>query len=542
VATDRDAASAGERVSSGEAASAGETATSGEAASAGETASSGEAASSRREGRESARGEIFARLTASQLRLLSILVQGEGASVSWKELFWRGELLEAWREKYVKKPGSYADTKGIAEIQREPEPSEKEVIDIAGTAVKALQNTEKRLASIICPSTGENGLKGYFIRLLPETSDLERRDLFADYVGCTETDDFNALQGTQESNTKVSRGETVHKPGKYVSAWLRRYYDQNCSFFEGKISNSRRAGINEDKVFGNYKMSQIYMNAYADAVRAEGQQKAMLDYVEDWYLNKDGSGSASFGRVLVLHGQPGDGKTTFCKKAVYAHCREGWLTAAPHVFQFSLNPGDSSIITGQVVDFTKAFCIKKKFNNQFYMDMEAFDCISSGEKTAPGLRGSLIILDGYDEFVNGDSNNAWLGDFSGFYEEVLRCAREWECNFIITSRTMCIETELARFSGNTSMPVAAFAPMQRAQQEAMLDRMIELDADPKPLKDYRGVLYKLWENSDPKLDDFKKLLGIPILFRMIVRQRFDRFEGINTVGELYEHLFFSLLD
>ena len=40
------------------------------------------------------------RLSPSQVRLLSVLVQGEGAVVSWKELFWRGKLTDRFLEKY----------------------------------------------------------------------------------------------------------------------------------------------------------------------------------------------------------------------------------------------------------------------------------------------------------------------------------------------------------------------------------------------------------------------------------------------------------
>ena len=64
------------------------------------------------------------------------------------------------------------------------------------------------------------------------------------------------------------------------------------------------------------------------------------------------------GNVMVLHGHPGDGKTTFCKKAVYAHCKEGWLAKAPNVFRFSLNPSESDIMQGGNLDLEKAFCME----------------------------------------------------------------------------------------------------------------------------------------------------------------------------------------
>jgi GTPase SAR1 family protein len=48
-----------------------------------------------------------------------------------------------------------------------------------------------------------------------------------------------------------------------------------------------------------------------------------------------------YGHVLVLHGQPGDGKTTFCKKAVHVHCKEGQPREVPRILLFGLNPSNT---------------------------------------------------------------------------------------------------------------------------------------------------------------------------------------------------------
>ena len=64
------------------------------------------------------------------------------------------------------------------------------------------------------------------------------------------------------------------------------------------------------------------------------------------------------------------------------------------------------------------------------------------------------------------------------------------------------------------------------------------------LEDYKEkYLRPVWENmtKDDKIDDFKELLKVPTLFRMIVARRFTDFERTKSVAELYGRLFHSLL-
>ena len=184
------------------------------------------------------------------------------------------------------------------------------------------------------------------------------------------------------------------------------------------------------------------------------------------------------------------------------------------------------------------------------------------------LRGSLIILDGFDEFVSGRTNESGTISFSGFYDEVQECAGRLNCNVIITSRTMCIEAELkgTKFNDPSETNVASFAPMKIDRQRAMIDRMIELERigrnkkgscssaekqekevaewerKAKQLEDYRdNVLEKIWLGSNQKYEKIEELLRVPILFRMITAMQFRDFEQTDTVAELYSHLFHSLL-
>lgn len=549
-------------------------------------------------------------LSPPQLRLLSILVQGEGAVVSWRDIFRRGKLFTKWQEKYARTEPKADDRENTSFRIIQREPTQEEIKEISICSIIELQNRIREVVGSFEAADAEaakemiqeaDTKKGYRIKLFQDKTKIREkevdshRSLFSGYEGCkgyTEYDDFTLLTNEMESGRERCRE---------VSAWLRRYYDKACRFFENRVSNKGEedADSSEKEIFGDYTMVQAYMIPYVmigeDRRNAEGlRQKeektlpdfvsakdryetgfeTMLDYVERWH-----SEEGDPGRVLVLHGQPGDGKTTFCRKAVYAHCREGWLADTPHVFRFSLNPADNEIIEKNGIHFENAFSINDEEGRRFLLSLRDLKNMPKGNRRENMLQGSLIILDGYDELAGSMRSGAVSIEFDAFYRKTASFAKSQKCNVIITSRTMCIETDLKgqNFRDCLKSPVAAFAPLSREQQDAMIDRMIELDAPTEDrdrpevcgtgcsrekaepnvaghknlgtqkenvisLEDYRKeVLHPLRESTDRKLDDFKKLMEVPILFRIIIQKRFNRFKEADTVAELYGCLFSDLL-
>ena len=612
------------------------------------------------------------RLSPSQVRLLSVLVQGEGAVVSWKELFWRGRMLKTWREQVYdawrrKGADSAAEKDCRDELSRLEQrvPDNEEIKAMAKKAVEDLCREFPSLDSVIYRSSDNKGCGLCLSRESFTGTGKSYPDLYQAYGGCSEDEDWERLRDEAASRlTETEDGFVYFCRDK--AAWLRRYYNKTCHSFEDRISNARGNGDEnerenererEGKIFGNYTMAQVYMNAYAqqegtdrqnnnkagesasahinsdkagysasdqinsdiignnatnatmsgsstgngrtanppagiDALaRAQGTgPEALLDLVENWllgFVNGDtgshGGEDNRYGHVLVLHGQPGDGKTTFCKKAVYAHCKEGWLKEVPHVLLFSLNPADNKLVMGGKLSLSKVLCVTEGDENRYFCDI-------NDRQVKEELKGTLLILDGYDE-VSGDlAKIEGANTFNGFCNKVEVFAKKYKWNVIITSRTMCIEGELKTMEvGEPSQRrVAAFAPMSEEQQEAMIDRMIQLDgsaADESSemsrkaageradmgqnafsersgtrrkatlqadvsngqhltLGDYKEkYLRPVWENmtKDDKIDDFKELLKVPTLFRMIVARRFTDFERTKSVAVLYGRLFHSLL-
>lgn len=218
------------------------------------------------------------RLSLSQLRLLSILVQGEGAMVSWKELFWRGKMLPIWREQ-IYEAWRRKGIDSITEKERQEEidqiwrriPDDEELKAMAKKIVGRLCHDFPCLASIIYHSPDD---KGCGVRLLEERfTDTGRTcpDLYKLYDGCSEDEDWERLSNTTTSEKiKTDSGFVYFCRDK--AAWLRRYYNKTCRSFETRISNARgnsdatelkEERKKEGKIFGDYTMAQVYMNAYA---------------------------------------------------------------------------------------------------------------------------------------------------------------------------------------------------------------------------------------------------------------------------------------
>ena len=244
-------------------------------------------------------------------------------------------------------------------------------------------------------------------------------------------------------------------------------------------------------------------SVYIDAYSVEHRKK-ILDTIEDW-SEEESSG------VMLIHGEPGHGKTTLCRKAVYEHYLERFCKDKTNVFWFRLNPAYSDIIDingGLVLE--NAFCWGN-IKSQRKM-------ILLGENE-DAYRGSIIFLDGYDELkVQAQSINIRLSDF---IDKVKDYAEEYQIHFVITARTRSVKYELY----GLGIPTLQFAPMTEAQQIDWIHKRQEL-------QEYEGKFVKLRESSEK----MEEMLGIPILFRMVVKEKLESTAAQNVVG-LYDTLF-----
>lgn len=225
-------------------------------------------------------------------------------------------------------------------------------------------------------------------------------------------------------------------------------------------------------------------SVYIDAYSVESGEK-ILDTIEEW-SEEESSG------VMLIHGEPGHGKTTLCRKAVYEHYLERFCKDKTNVFWFRLNPAYSDIIKDGELVLENAFC---------WGNIKSQREIIPLRENKEAYRGSIIFLDGYDELkVQAKSR---LRDFIDTVEEY---AEEYQIHFVITARTRSVKYELY----GLGIPTLQFAPMTEDQQIDWIHKRNELH-------EYEEEFVKLRGSSK----EMEEMLGIPILFRMVVREELE---------------------
>ena len=278
-------------------------------------------------------------------------------------------------------------------------------------------------------------------------------------------------------------------------AFIKQYYEYTIKEIY------RKQGL---ELVGEDALSDgVYMDAYS----MEHSDEKILKTIEQW-SREDKS------RVMLLHGEPGHGKTTLCRKAVDGYLSKRFCEGKTNVFWFRLNPhfAEDIIQSGKFV-LKNAFCWGDP-------DIEEVKRISLKDNEKE-YTNSVVFLDGYDELkvqLHGVNKN--LNDFITVAKKM---ARAYDMHIVITTRTRSLEDE-----GYIGIPTLEFAPISEERQDAWIE---------KNAPDYKEAFGALRESSE----EMREMLGIPILFRMVVHARLESTTAKNVV-ELYGTLFEATME
>lgn len=246
---------------------------------------------------------------------------------------------------------------------------------------------------------------------------------------------------------------------------------------------------------------------YIDAYSIEHPDEKILRTIEQWSREKSSG-------VMLIHGEPGHGKTTLCRKAVDGYLSKRFCEGKTNVFWFRLNPHFAEdIIQGGKFVLKNAFCWGDPD-----VTVEKIPLEDNGKE----YTNSVVFLDGYDELkaqLHGVNKN--LQDFITVAKKI---AQKYGMHIVITTRTRSLEDE-----GKLNIPTLQFAPISEERQDAWIE---------KNAPGYKEDFEVLRSSSS---EDMKEMLGIPILFRMVVKAKLKSTIAKNVV-DLYDTLFEATME
>lgn len=306
------------------------------------------------------------------------------------------------------------------------------------------------------------------------------------------------IGGTVEgAKTAFDVGKKIReKFKKKNNPLLDRYYNDIMD----DLDKDEKSVLTGDGALSN---DEVYIDAYS----VKPQKTKILNTIDRW-SSKDDYG------VMLIHGEPGHGKTTLCRKAVYEYGMDRFCKDKTNVFWFRLNPAfaEGIIKDGKFV-LKNAFC---------WGDPEIELNRFPPEENKKEYQNSVVFLDGYDELkaqLHGINLN--LTDFIRTAEKF---ARTYNMHIIIATRTRSLDDE----SISSSIKKLQFAPMSEEQQNKWIE---------KNAPSYKEDFEELRSSSE----EMEEMLGIPILFRMVVKAKLKSTIAKNVV-DLYDMLFEATME
>lgn len=311
------------------------------------------------------------------------------------------------------------------------------------------------------------------------------------------SDAANTVAAAEGAGAAISAGKKIReKFKKKNNPLLDRYYNDIMD----DLDKDEKSVLTGDGALSN---NEVYIDAYS----VEYPETKILNTIDRW-SSKDDYG------VMLIHGEPGHGKTTLCRKAVYEYGMDRFCKDKTNVFWFRLNPAFAE----DIIEESGKFVLKNAF---CWGDPEIELNRIPLEDNKKEYQNSVVFLDGYDELqAQLHDVNKNLKDFITTAKKI---AQTYDMHIVITTRTRSLSDE-----GRLNIPSLQFAPISRKEQDAWIK---------KNAPSYKEDFEVLRASSE----EMKEMLGIPILFRMVVKAKLKSTIAKNVV-DLYDTLFEATME
>jgi len=325
-------------------------------------------------------------------------------------------------------------------------------------------------------------------------------------------------------------------PAEEKAQAMDAYQAEVMSEFHRPAFNNRQVSLAEMYVppFFRFFQSKKVENGEAERVNRDAdfifpEKKCHLQDLLDLWLRGQCPAEMprSQARVMLLLGQPGQGKSSFCRQTAHRLLADD-VGLAERVFLLRLRDLENRPEFVQkpldvAVDWLREYEFRK-------VGLEKAD-----------LTGGLLILDGLDEFYmnNGlshDDVDHLLRNLEHALSLEARSGYPMRC--LVTSRNNYVRLDRHH---STELLTLQIAEMSLAEQNDWLDRY-ERGLAPDAAEqrafaaELRPELAKLGENEDDKNKNLRELVNQPILLQIVVEAQVNPARADNRAA-LYEGLF-----
>ncbi|MEO1629105.1 MAG: NACHT domain-containing protein, partial [Bacteroidota bacterium] len=331
------------------------------------------------------------------------------------------------------------------------------------------------------------------------------------------SDKYSELEGHFRSNPFADGADSRQRKETYYEAieqhFLNPIFKEEALFLHStyicpRFQVHKRMvpdGFNEDRI----------IEATDHFVSLQFDGDSIHDYINHHFVKGEAcmGVEAESSNLILLLGQPGQGKTSFCYKLIHD----------------ALN--DLSF------DRELVFLRLRELRNprEFLLHpMDELDAHFSAKGIEFAYDNTLLLLDGLDElFMVEGLTNVEISEFINQMSKIVR-NRKPNLQVIITSRFHYVDLKNI---GKKQALVCSLSPLNLEEQTQWLNAYRTVHSDSVLTKE---ILKEINESEEEKYKEIRELINQPILLYLIAKADYDITEGGNR-SIIYDDLFTTLI-
>jgi len=301
------------------------------------------------------------------------------------------------------------------------------------------------------------------------------------------------------------------------------YYRKISQLYDANVMNHLKMKLSHIYVEPNFKIYHRHLpkgeyNQDGDGfIQIPFDGENLHDYIEYSILNGESGINnleipAERSRLILLLGQPGQGKTSFCYRTIYN--LNHFIDNNKELVFYKLNQ-----LEGKARQFLKTpFDILESIFTEYNFS----------------YKQGLLILDGLDElYMTQGLTKAEITEFFRTIKYELQ--NRPDLTILVTSRFHYVD--LSRL-GKNELLILSLSPMSIEQQKTWLEKYIPFNLDCKlRIED----LIEIHTQKDENLKGLRELVNQPILLQLVAKAEFE-IKKLENRGKIYENLFNTLIN